>query len=158
MQGSAILNYVHCRFNFPQFPMNRTMFIPGLSKSLDENELLQRKKDLLKVKKYLIRQTYSENPLQESENYKYLKSLTFLEFLYESGMFYVDKKLEQYSVKEKEMAYDRYINALSAAVKGTGSIFLKRETADLFTNNFNRRLMDVHKANHDIQMVVDQVR
>ena len=73
-------------------------------------------------------------------------------------MFYVDKKLEQYSVKEKEMAYDRYINALSAAVKGTGSIFLKRETADLFTNNFNRRLMDVHKANHDIQMVVDQVR
>jgi hypothetical protein len=111
----------------------------------------------LKIKKYIIRQTYSENPLQESENYKLLKSFTFLEFLYESGMFYVDKKLEEYSEKEKEMAYDRYINALSASVRGTGSIFLKRETKDLFTNNFNRRLMEVHKANHDIQMVVDQV-
>ena len=49
------------------------------------------------------------------------------------------------------------MNALSAAVRGTGTVFLKREPKDVFINNYNRRVMDVHKANHDIQMVVDQV-
>jgi hypothetical protein len=58
---------------------------------------------------------------------------------------------------EKTAAYQRYINAISSSIKGTGSVFLKRDTKDLFTNNFNRKLMKVHKANHDIQMVVDQV-
>ena len=158
IEGPKISNYVHCRFNFPQFPMNRTTFIPGIPKSLDESALLERKKDLLKIKKYIIRQTYSENPSQESENFKYLKTLSFAQFLYEVGMFDVDRKLEKYSIKEKVKAYERYINALSASIKGTGSIFLKRTTKDLFTNNYNRRLMEVHKANHDIQMVVDQVK
>ena len=67
------------------------------------------------------------------------------------------KKLERCSEQENNYAYNRYLNALSASVKGTGSVFLKRETKDLFTNNFNRRLLGIHKANHDIQMVVDQV-
>ena len=72
-------------------------------------------------------------------------------------MFKADKRIENYSTRERGDAYERYINALSVSIKGTGSIFLKRATKDLFTNNFNRRLMEVHKANHDIQMVVDQV-
>ena len=66
--------------------------------------------------------------------------------------------LNRYSLKEKNDAYQRYINALSASVRGTGSVFLKRETKDVFTNNYNRKLMGIHKANHDIQMVVDQVK
>ena len=72
-------------------------------------------------------------------------------------MFKREKSIEDYSDREKQDAYDRYINALSASVRGTGSVFLKRGTEDLFTNNFNRSLMGVHKANHDIQIVVDQV-
>ena len=159
MEGPKISNYVHCRFNFPQFPMNKTTFILGMSKSLDENEKLQRRKDLLKIKKFLIRQTYSENgSFQECSNFKDLTNLTFMQFLFEVGMFETDKKLKQCSKNEKAKAYERYINAISASIRGTGSIFLKRKMKDLFTNNFNRRLMEVHKANHDIQIVVDQVK
>ena len=72
-------------------------------------------------------------------------------------MFEKEKSLTEYSRKEKLDAYHRYINALSTSVKGTGSVFLKRDAKDLFTNNYNRSLMGVHKANHDIQIVVDQV-
>ena len=157
-EGLAINNYVHCRFNFPQFPMNKTTFILGMSKDLDEGVVKQRKNDLKKIKKFLIRQSYSENStLDESSEFKNLKSLTFIEFLFEVGMFEREKNIEEYSLTEKREAYNRYTNALSASVRGTGSVFLKRETKDIFTNNFNRRLMGIHKANHDIQIVVDQV-
>ena len=157
-EGVPINNYVHCRFNFPQFPMNKTTFILGMSKELDEDSKLTRRNDLKKIKKFLIRQSFSESSThEETEEFQKLKSLSFFEFLYEVGMFEKEKKLERYSEQEKHFAYNRYLNALSASVKGTGSVFLKRETKDLFTNNFNRRLLGIHKANHDIQMVVDQV-
>ena len=157
-EGLPITNYVHCRFNFPQFPLNKNVFILGMSKDLDEETKLMRRNDLKKIKKYLIRQSHSENSTPEDTlEFKYLKSLSFIEFLLEVGMFEREKKIENYSEQEKVNAYNRYLNALSASVRGTGSVFLKRGTKDLFTNNFNRRLLGIHKANHDIQMVVDQV-
>ena len=61
------------------------------------------------------------------------------------------------SNREKSEGYQRYINALSASIRGTGKVFLMRQPKDVLTNNFNRRLMSVHKANHDIQIVIDQV-
>ena len=61
-EGPNINNYVHCKFNFPQFPMNKTTFILGISKELDEETVNQRRNDLKKIKKYLIRQSYSETP------------------------------------------------------------------------------------------------
>ena len=64
-------------------------------------------------------------------------------------------KIEDYSTKEKALALDRY---LDASVRGSGHIFLKRSTCDIFVNNFNRRILQIHKANHDIQIVVDQVK
>ena len=158
LEGPTIRNYVHCRFNFPQFPLNKTTFILGMSKTLDPEIISNRKKDLQKINKFLIRNTYSEDPKAgDSLAFQRLKSLSFIQFLYEVGMFEGNKDFDEHSEEEKQRAYDRYIHALSASVKGTGSVFLKRETKDLFTNNYNRKLMDVHKANHDIQMVVDQV-
>ena len=56
---------------------------------------------------------------------------------------------------EVEKAYQRYKTALSASIKGTGAIFTKREPCDVFTNNFNPHIMQIHEANHDLQMVVD---
>ena len=79
-----------------------------------------------------------------------------MEYIYEVGMFQSDKQLKDYSRKEKDEAYNRYINALSASIRGTGSIFLKRKPKDIYTNNFNRVLIGVHQANHDLQIVVDQ--
>ena len=57
---------------------------------------------------------------------------------------------------EKEQAKKKYISALSASVRGTGTVFLKRNPKDIFCNNFNPNLMLIHGANHDVQMVVDQ--
>ena len=72
-------------------------------------------------------------------------------------MFAENKNIEDLTAKEKSAGYQRYLNALSASVRGTGAIFLKRNPKDVFTNNFNRRIMSVHRANHDIQIVIDQV-
>ena len=72
-------------------------------------------------------------------------------------MFESEKSIEHYTLHDKSQAYQRYIDAVSASVRGSGSVFLKRKTKDLFTNNFNRKLMEVHKANHDLQIVIDQV-
>ena len=80
-----------------------------------------------------------------------------MQYLFNVGMFEEKNCLENLSEKEKTDGYQRYLNALSASVRGTGAIFLKRNTKDVLTNNFNRRIMSVHKANHDIQIVIDQV-
>ena len=71
-------------------------------------------------------------------------------------MFEGNNKLEDCTKEEKKKAFERYLDALSASVRGTGCVFLQRGTKDLFTNNYNRKLMQVHQANHDIQIVVDQ--
>ena len=72
-------------------------------------------------------------------------------------MFETEKNLEHYNTQEKTKPYQRYLDAISASVRGSGAVFLERRTTDLFTNNFNRKLMEIHKANHDLQIVVDQV-
>ena len=156
IEGPKISDYVECRFNFPQFPMNRTRLILGIPKDLNEEELSKWKSDLKKIKKFLIRQTYSENK-DESEKFKAFKKTSFIQFLFDIGMFDETKTMEQLSDKEKNTGYQRYVNALSTSVRGTGAIFMKRKPKDVFTNNFNRRLMSVHKANLDIQIVIDQV-
>ena len=156
MEGPQITDYPECRFKFPQFPMNTTKMILGIPKDIDKDELSKRKADLKKIKKFLIRETYSDNN-EGSERFKKFKQTTFIQFLFNVGMFKDDKKLEEFNEDEKQAAYQRYLNALSVSVRGSGAIFLKRNPKDVFTNNFNRRLMSVHKANHDIQVVVDQV-
>ena len=104
----------------------------------------------------MIRQTYSESK-DESEQFKSFKKTNFLQFLYDVGMFEEKRTIKDLSLKEKSAGYQRYLNALSASVRGTGAVFLKRNTQDILTNNFNRRIMGIHKANHDIQIVIDQV-
>ena len=128
----------------------------GIPKDLSDEEVCQRKTDLKKIKKFLIRQTYSESK-DESEQFKSFKKSTFFQFLFDVGMFVGPKNIEDLSIKEKENGYQRYLDALSASVRGTGAVFLKRDPKDVLTNNFNRRILGVHKANHDIQIVIDQV-
>ena len=155
IRGTKISEIALCRFNFPRFPLHKTKFILAMQKSLSAEEKNQRKSDLRQIKKFLIRISYNEN---KSHNYEEFKNWTFLQFLFEVGMFVKERRcLEEYSLDEKTAALERYLNALSASVRGSGSVFLKRQTSDLFTNNFNRRLLSVHKANHDIQIVIDQV-
>ena len=85
-----------------------------------------------------------------------MKEMTFLEFLYKVGMFTERKSLLSYSENEIKEAKIRYHNALSTSIKGTGMVLLKREVKDIFTNGYNKKIMKLHFANHDIQIVIDQ--
>ena len=156
LTGPALEMHLKCRFNFPLYPLDETMFILGITKDITEEEVKKRRQDLLKIRKYLIRQTYSEGKRNDNERWKKLERLNFLEFLRDVGMFVTDKDISMYDDSEIENAKKRYVSALSASVRGTGSVFLKRNPKDIFTNNFNPNLMLIHGANHDIQMVVDQ--
>ena len=59
-------------------------------------------------------------------------------------MFEEDAKLENCIRKEKAAAFQRYKDAMSASIRVTGSVFIQRNTKDVFTNNFNRRIMGIH--------------
>ena len=143
-----------CRFNVPFFPLDETIFLQGLSKDLPEEELKKKKYDLRKIRKYLLRQSYGHK--EDSLSWSKLRSLNFWQFLYEVGMFEDEKSFEQYTEAEMQRAKTRYLNALATSIRGSGSIFLRRGTKDIFFNNFNPNIMLLHGANHDLQVVVDQ--
>ena len=156
MYGAALKHIPVCRHSFPKFPMEKTMFLVAPPKDLEEKEVIRRKADLKKIKKFLTRQTYSETDVDQSESWKKLKSMSFLEFLQEVGMFHESKPLTSYTSVQIEKAIDRYYKALSMSMKGTGAVFLKRRVCDIFTNAFNPPMLKLHGANHDCQIVVDQ--
>ena len=132
--------------------MDETIFMLGIPKDLPEDELKKKKRDYRKIRKYLIRQTQDKT----SDSWHKLFQLSFNECLVEVGMLEEDKDYEQCTADEIKMAKQRYLDALSVSIRGNGSIFIRREPKDIFTNNFNPNLMLIHGANHDIQLVVDQ--
>ena len=71
-------------------------------------------------------------------------------------MFEGNKSFQDYSETERIKAKIRYLEAISASVQGSAIIVLKRNVRDLFVNGYNSNLMRLHKANHDIQLCVDQ--
>ena len=152
---NELRNIPVCRFNIPKFPMDKTRLILAMRKDLDKEVVSQRTKDLIKIKKYLIRQTFSESTIESSESWSLLKKMNFLEFLYDVGMFDEEKGLKEYDQVEINKAIARYCNAISASVKGRGVIILKREVKDIFINGFNKFIMLLHIANHDFQPVID---
>ncbi len=149
-----IPNFPICRYNFPQFPMPETSLILAPVQDLDKEEVSRRKRDCQKIRKYLIRQTgYNLGKREDNESWKKLSEMSFYEFLDDVGM---GENIDTTSTCSKqEQALQRYKNALSTKIKGNGSIFLKRNPCDVFTNNFNAPLMELHEANHDMQIVCD---
>ena len=55
-----------CRYNYPHNPIDETIFLLGIPKDLPENDLEKRKKDYRKIRKYLIRQTFSDDKENET--------------------------------------------------------------------------------------------
>ena len=70
-------------------------------------------------------------------------------------MFKGNKALEEYDEVEKNEAKSRYLDAISASVRGTGIVVLKRKVTDIFVNGYNTNIMRLHKANHDLQICID---
>ena len=146
-----------CRFKIPKFPLDETELILAMNKDTEASVIQERKNDLNKIVKFLIRQTYySGFQVGETESWKKLKDMNFLEFLFSAGMFNDGKKLENCDEEDKQAARCRYINALSAAVQGSAMVVLKREVKDIFINGFNKKIMRLFKANHDLQICIDQ--
>ena len=155
VKAPALSNISICRFKFPKFPLDETRLIKGIPKDMDEKIIKARKDDLNKIIKFLIRQTYTEQKLEDQESWKRLKCLNFWEFLFEAGMFVGSKSLEDYDELEKRNAKTRYLDAISASVQGTGTVVLKRKVKDIFVNGYNSSIMRLHKANHDLQICID---
>ena len=94
----------------------------------------------------------SDAHLEECQNWEKFKSMTFTQFLIESGMM---KTTAEESDEEFRKAKARYLSALRADVRGAGMLILKRNPSDVFTNNYNNKLMNYHVANQDLQYVSD---
>ena len=108
-KGPELRNIPLCRFNIPKFPMDKTILILGISKDLDETIISKRTKDLSKIKKYLIRQTFTEENLELSENWRKLKKIKFLDLLFQVGMFDDEKPLSEFDQTEVDNAMDRKV-------------------------------------------------
>ena len=144
-----------CRFKFPKFLLDKTSFLYPISKDdEDDKEIGKMKFDLLHIKKYLARQTYYVKCKENEESWMKFKHMSFWQFLYELGMF--DNIPSNYNnIKRRKIAKERYVNALRMDIKGSGYVYLKRDPKDVFINNFNKKLLPILKANHDIQYVTD---
>ena len=77
----CLVGYQNVALMFLFFPLDETVFIQGVTKDVIEDEAKQRKNDLLKIRKYLVRQTYTEGKLVDYEGWKDLKKLSFPQFL-----------------------------------------------------------------------------
>ena len=130
--------------------MEETKLILGVRDDSDEAIVKSRTKDFHRIVK--LRQTF--NP--SSESWKRFSNMNFLDFIYQVGMFQNKKSLKEYTEEEIKKAKTRYINALSMSVKGTAKVFYKRKVKDVFANGYNKKIMRLHQANHDIQLVIDQ--
>ena len=141
-----------CRYNFPKNPMDKAEFLYAFPENVDKNELKQAKDDYLKIRKYLLRLTYGEN-FKNQEQWLNFVNLSFYEFLQEVGMFKPNE--DSQNEEARHNARQRYLTALRCEVKSSGLTFLRRDTRDIFTNNFNKKLIKIHQANQDIQYIHD---
>ena len=103
-KGPELRNIPICRFKFPKFPLDETRLVFGMPKDIDDNEVKTRIKDLNKIIKFLIRQTYVENSTKLQD-----QDMDFYEFLYSVGMFADEKRFADYSDVEKQNAKLRYL-------------------------------------------------
>ena len=142
-----------CRFNFPKNPIDKTEFILSFPKNHDKAALKQAKEDYAKIRKFLLRLTHLKD-FRSSEEWKNFSSMSFYEFLKTVGMF--DSSADMSNEKEQQKARDRYLTALRCEVKSSGMVMLKRDPCDVFTNNYNQDLIQIHQANMDLQFITDE--
>lgn len=145
-----------CRYSFPKCPMDETTFITAFPKDTPKEIVKSAKEDYGKVRRFLLRLT-NRRHYQESAQWQHFLEMSFNEFLFAVGMFEdEDKTFPENDEKKIKKARDRYLTALRSEVKSTGYIALARTGKDVFINNFNKALIDLHPANIDIQFICDE--
>ena len=125
-----------CRFGFPRYPIDKTVILTPLK----DNDEKQHSKNLLKVKKYLIRQNYVDSALENPESkIQRFKALSFQQMLSDLGL-----------------SKEEYINALQIDIQGKQKVFHERSPQNLFVNNYNPELLMINSANMDFTFVSDE--
>lgn len=93
--------------------------------------------NLLKIRKYLIRQQYSDPKLNNpDENIERFKKLSFKEIL-----------------EDLNMTRSTYLDALRTSVKGKYTVFHQRSSSCLNVNNYNPSLLLLNRANMDLTWI-----
>lgn len=129
-----------CRFNFPRPPMRKTMIIVPPTPDDDSEQVKQWQRYKNKFRAYVNRQTFQQYPGQVTEARARFLSLTYEEFLEDLGL-----------------TEEQYLKGLRVLVKTKGAqVFLRRDPADSFTNNYNAKLLKLHQANMDCSFVTDE--
>jgi hypothetical protein len=114
-----------CRFNIPYPIMNRTMILQPLGD--DSND---------QIKKVAL------------NNYEKIKQkLNSLKDF--KGLVTYENFLAELYLNENE-----YLLAIRSSIMRV-TVFLKRESNEIFINGYNKDILDVHKANMDLQYVLD---
>ena len=124
-----------CRFDFPKNPLDETLFLPSLPLDIDPKDFKKIREDYSRIRKYLFRITNGDN-FRDEDKWKLFKELSFFEFLEEVGMFEPGQDILDEECQRK--AKSRYLTALKCEAKSGGILVLRRNTADIMTNNFNK--------------------
>ena len=143
-----------CRYNFPKNPSDETLLLLPFPDDIDKKELKSAEVDHKKIRKFLLRMTQMDS-FEDSDQWKNFCNMDFGTFLFEVGM-YDEESFESSDTKAFEKAKQRYLTALRFDVKKSGYLLLRRMPKDIFTNNFNKYLINIHQANQDIQYITDE--
>ena len=143
-----------CRFSFPRFPVDKNIFLFPISKTEDPKAKQAMKKDYEHIKAYLIRRTHFFESKTQENIWLAFEKMTFDEFLQDLGML-ENIASDKTDSEKMEIGRKRYFNALRTGIKSNGQMFLLRNPADVFINNFNPVILSLVKCNHDIQYVTN---
>ena len=125
-----------CRFGFPRFPMPDSRILEPMNPlETSEKELKIAAKNFKKIQKFIIRQTFTYRKEETNEARKRFFELSFEKFLWHLDL----SELE-------------YCQALQSQITGRAKLFLKRDTSQIFINNYNINIMETHDANMDISI------
>jgi hypothetical protein len=119
-----------CRFNFPFFPMDETCILEPFPLTIRDNKELMNAyaKNYREIREYLD---------EHGDDLHNASTMTFVEFIRLFNLAKLD-----------------YINAIRSMLKVT-KVFLTRSLNEVLVNNYNPGILKPHRANMDIQYIID---
>ena len=132
---STSLQVPVCRFKFPKYVCDESIFLHIFPADYPKELLKKAKDDNMKIRKYLMRFSHEMKDM-DPVKVEQFRSFSFYEFLHHVGMFQEGQQTS--NPKFQKQAKERYLTALRCDIKSSGVLLIKRSTRDIFTNNFNK--------------------
>jgi len=115
-----------CRFGFPKPPLPETMILNPFDKKEDKKVIETHRKTYANIQEKLT-----------SMGRSFKENINFQEFL-----------------QSLSLTNEEYILAVRSSIR-RATVFLRRETSEIFINNYNKKLLIAWRANMDIQYILD---